>query len=171
MKTNKGEKYYSRPYVLWALLSSAICIVSLGGAVYDSMQGSSLSAVLVSRGLVAVTCILLSFWLSALVSWALPICLSKEGIRSYTVFGVYHSIEWTQIAKVETASLFGIRYAKVFSVAGGAPIWIPGFLAKRDRFLAELRQRTAHSGAFEAVFFGERHHSAVGSGRPVGVSS
>lgn len=171
MKTNKGEKYYTRPYSLWALLSSLIVIVSLGGVAYDVVQGSALFEAFVTRGLVALTTILLSFWLSALVSWLLPVGLSKRGIRSYTVFGVYRSVEWAQIAKVEAVSVVGIRYARVYLETGGAPIWIPEFLKNRDAFLAQLRQHSAHAAAVEDAFVGAVDHSGVISSRPVGAGS
>ncbi|NBB78633.1 MAG: hypothetical protein GVY36_04210 [Verrucomicrobia bacterium] len=171
MKTNKGDKYYTRPYALWALLTSAIVIASLGGAVYDAIQGSSPREILISRGLVGVTCSLLSFWLSALVSWLLPICLSKEGLRSYTAFGIYRSVGWAEFERVEALSLFGIRYAKIYLKAGGFPIWIPEFLTKRDRFLAQLRQRTAHAGAVEEAFTGAVDHSGFVSTRVIEAGS
>jgi hypothetical protein len=171
MNTHKGEKYYTRPYVLWALLTSAIVIVSLGGLVYDAIQGHALGETLINRGLVASTCIMLSFSLSALVSWFLPICLSKEGIRSYTVFGVYRSVEWAQIARIEAVSVVGIRYARVYLEEGGSPIWIPEFLKNRDAFLAQLRQRTPHAGAVEEAFTGAVDHSGFVSTRPVEAGS
>lgn len=170
MKTNKGEKYYTRPYALWALLTSVVVVFTLGGLVHDAMQGS-LGETWVRQGLAAVFCSLLSFWLSGLVSWLMPICLSKGGIRSYTALGVYRSVDWAQIARVEAVSLVGIRYAKVHLKSGGAPIWIPGFLTQRDRFLAQLRQHTAQSGGVEDAFLGAVDHSGFVSTRPVGAGS
>ena len=171
MKINEGEKYYTRPYALWALLMLVVVIGTLGGVIHDTIQGSSLGEILIGRGSAGAICGLLSFWLSALVSWSLPVCLSREGIRSYTIFGVYRSVAWAQIARVEAISLVGIRYAKIYLKAGGAPIWIPTFLARRKHFLAQLRQRTVHSDAVEDAFVGAIDHSGFVSTRSVGAGS
>lgn len=171
MKTNKGEKYHTRPYVLWALLSTAIVVVSLVGAIYEATQGASLSGVIANRGLTGGACILLSFSLSVAVSWLFPVLISKQGIRSYTALGLYRSVEWTQIDRIEAVSVAGIRYGRIYTKAGGSSIWIPGFMANRDRFVAQLRQHTPHSSAFEAAFVGDSDSVSVGARRPVGAGS
>ncbi|TVP77861.1 MAG: hypothetical protein EA353_09620 [Puniceicoccaceae bacterium] len=140
----------------------AVIGISAIAIVYDVAQGVALGVSLLERGLAAVICILLAYWLSALVSALAPTTVSKSGIRSYTILGVYHWIEWSQVSRVEAVSFCGIRYAKIHSKSGGAPIWLPAFLQKQDRFLAQLRQHTAYSEAVEAAFRGSTQGNQSG---------
>lgn len=155
MKTKTGEEtFYTRPYVLWAFLSISVVGVSLVALAQDLISGQLIGEALRVRGLAAGAGIALAYWLSVLVSWLAPITLSKNGLRSYTILGVYHSIEWKQISRVEGFSVLGIRYAKVYSQLGGAPIWLPAFLARPDRFFAQIRQQTVYSNEVEQALYG-----------------
>jgi hypothetical protein len=171
MKTENREKYHTRPYTLWALLSTAVVLPSLGGVLYDLVGGLTLAQSIAPRGTAAVVCIALAFWLSILVSWLTPVGVSGAGIRSYTSLGLYRPVAWDDIRKVEAVSLLGIRYAKVHRKSGGAPIWIPGFLAQKQRFIAELREHTAFAGPIESAFKAKVGRPTLIAVRPIEVAS
>jgi hypothetical protein len=161
MKNNKGEKFTTSPYRLWALLSTVVLLASAAGFGYDCANGIAWQTALVERALAAGIATLVAFWLSWATSLLSPVWLSEKGIRSYTPSGYYRLVKWEEIAAIDAITIPGFHYARV-TPRGGKAIWIPVWLIEKDHFLATAKEHGLVGNALERAFDGSvKHHRLV----------
>jgi hypothetical protein len=153
MQNNKGEKFTTSPYRLWALLSSGIILTSILAYGYDLGNGMAWQIALIDRAYAAMIAILLAFWLSWAVSLLSPIRINDKGIRSYTITGNYKLLRWEELQSIGKCSLPGFRYALITSTKG-TTIWVPAWLINRENFVTIAKQHGSVGIALENVFEG-----------------
>lgn len=158
MNNNKGEKFTTSPYRLWALLSAVIALASLIGIAYDRANGLTWQTALMDRALAAGIATLIAYWASLAVSLLSPIRINASGIRSYTATGTYRLITWAEMQSIDSVTLPFLRYARITS-SNGTSIWIPAWLVDKTNFLVTAKQHGLVGVALERAFDGTVKHS------------
>lgn len=78
----------------------------------------------------------------ALLLWGavllFPVYVSKEGLRSYTLWGDYRTIPWDRIDTIRPINFLGLRYLRAGTHGAGAPVWVPLWLSDKRGFGEEI---------------------------------
>jgi hypothetical protein len=55
--------------------------------------------------------------------------VTREGIKCFDFFCVYHLARWESVQEARPINLLGLRYLRVFSRDTSRPLWVPLFLS------------------------------------------
>lgn len=75
----------------------------------------------------------------------LTVSVQPEGLRTFDVWGRYHTVPWESITAAKRWSFFGMPSGRIRSDAVGSPLWLPLYLDRRGRFdllVAEYTEQT-----------------------------
>lgn len=78
----------------------------------------------------------------ALAVAAFPVRVSAAGLNCYDFVGRYRTLAWPDITAADPVNLQGLRYLTVTGRDGGAPLWVPLYLADMPGFLDAVRSHT-----------------------------
>ena len=60
--------------------------------------------------------------------------VTREGIKCFDFFCVYHLARWESVQEARPINLLGLRYLRVFSTDASRPLWLPLFLSDMSGF-------------------------------------
>jgi hypothetical protein len=78
----------------------------------------------------------LAGFLAVLLSLAVavyPVYVRPDGLRSYDLFGVYHTVAWGEVVSARRERVFGLAYL-VATSASGVRLWLPLYLKEMPDF-------------------------------------
>jgi hypothetical protein len=76
----------------------------------------------------------------ALAVVGFPVYVSADGIRCYNFYGIYHTVSWANMQRLQIRSLFGLRYLVIDASGSGSEIWLPLYLSDMPGFVASVRE-------------------------------
>jgi hypothetical protein len=79
------------------------------------------------------------------VVWMLSVRVTSAGLRGRTFWGNASAIDWQDVQSVSRIGVPGLRFLRVHSFNGGAPMWLPTFLRKRDEFRRRVTASVSES--------------------------
>lgn len=82
---------------------------------------------------------------AATVAWMLSVRIDANGLQGRTFWGNNSQMNWQDIEQVRRTVVPGIRFIRLFSRNGGAPMWVPLFLRDRETFLRRLHTYAGES--------------------------
>lgn len=62
------------------------------------------------------------------------ITITAEGIRGYNAWGKYRFVTWQKMRGAKPFNVLGLKYVRVFTDDGKAPLYVPRFLALKADF-------------------------------------
>jgi hypothetical protein len=65
-----------------------------------------------------------------------PVYVGPSGVRSYTTWGLYRTVPWSEIESVRRFNLPGLRY---LIVGKGGGVYLPLFLTEMEGFREQVR--------------------------------
>ncbi len=141
--------YYCHFKRLWKQAFIIYLIAIFNISVMDYFSGAEIGVVLK----VAIISMCCGPLITALPLWIMtrvfPVYVKKEGLRSYNIFAFYRTVPWNEIDKIRPINFLGLRYIRVGSIRGGAPIWIPMFLDNVDGFIESVEYFGGDASLFE----------------------
>jgi hypothetical protein len=60
--------------------------------------------------------------------------VTREGIKGFDFFCVYHLARWESVQEARPINLLGLRCLRVFSTDASRPLWVPLFLSGMSGF-------------------------------------
>lgn len=82
---------------------------------------------------------------AVLIVWVLSVRVSSAGIRGRTFWGTACAIDWQDMKSAVPTGFPGFRFLRLYAFQGGAPMWVPLFLRKRDEFRARVLSSVSDS--------------------------
>jgi hypothetical protein len=73
------------------------------------------------------------------VGWFWPTTVSANGLRCSTAGGKLQDCPWSDIASVDTWSVYGMPYARIHRRSSPQALYVPLWLADLDEFAREVR--------------------------------
>ena len=116
----------------WRMTTTLSSAVAAGGlALLGFVHGISvhLPQVLIT----AASAILTGLVLAAVIAY-FRVYVTREGIKCYDFFGIYHLARWDSIEEARPINLLGLRYLRVFCTDTSRPLWVPLFLSDMSGF-------------------------------------
>lgn len=80
--------------------------------------------------------------ISIYYGYACQLIVKPTGIYGYNFWGNGSFVAWDEIDRIETYSLLGCKYLRLFFANSTVPLWIPLFLVKPNQFVRTIRERT-----------------------------
>ena len=90
--------------------------------------------------------------LVGLVNAYFKVYVNKRGIRLPDFWGIYHDVNWTDITRVETFNLGGLKFVCLKSNSIQQPLWLPLFLSNKQRFAALVEENTDSTNPLNELF-------------------
>jgi membrane associated rhomboid family serine protease len=98
-------------------------------------------------------------------SFAYPISVRRDGIYGYNFWSSYSMVLWDEIIDIEPIQYLGFSYLKAFFEGSTAPLWIPLFLAKQDKFVTAVVERAPEGNPLRRALLGDFRTSAASNQR------
>lgn len=95
---------------------------------------------LLGMGIVFLAQLLFEALFAVAMCSAFPTTVSAESLGATTFWGKRLALRWDQIASAQQRRFLTLPYLIVTSKDGGAPLWVPLFVADRTGFAAALRE-------------------------------
>jgi hypothetical protein len=103
--------------VLWVLAPGTpleVWLVAVGGAV---AVGEVVAALAALAGV-----------------WYFRVDVGPEGLRSYDSWYLFREVAWADILSARPRNILGLKSLRLQTAGARAPLWLPPFLADRERF-------------------------------------
>ncbi len=71
---------------------------------------------------------------AAIIVWVLSVRVSSSGLKGRTFWGNACTMAWQDVESAARTGVPGLRFVRLFSFRGGAPMWVPLFLKNAAEF-------------------------------------